>query len=109
MSEHTSDVFHNALARRLWKSECLQPVCCSNYRLVVGSKTDWGPNSLFELRSLVNSHPMLTWNSHAARCIHARPVPRVACRSGVNVAGMGFVVGDLIFSARIDREIRPSI
>src|SRR3954452_3844286 len=29
--EPTSDEFHNALARRLWKSESLQPVCCSNY------------------------------------------------------------------------------
>jgi len=36
MSEHTSDEFHNALARRLWKSKSLQPVCCSNY--IVGCK-----------------------------------------------------------------------
>jgi hypothetical protein len=56
MSEHTSDEFHNALARRLWKSKSLQPVCCSNY--IVGRKFEsyLGTQVVFELRSSVNSH-----------------------------------------------------
>src|SRR5439155_26488503 len=46
---------HNALARRLWKSECLQPICCSNYKRVVGSKLVRGAQFAFRTSLLRNS------------------------------------------------------
>src|SRR3954466_2268251 len=62
MSEHTSDVFHNALARRLWKSECLQPICCSNYIRVVTSNSDWGAKSFVRTSLLRNSPCDRCWS-----------------------------------------------